>query len=192
MNALIYVTIPTGTPIWSSPSADHGQPHIVQLAAMILDVEKEEMLEQKTWNVKPEGWEIPEEVQDDIGVNLDQKLYEGVVLNGFYRMWRECDIRVSYGESYHSRIIRIAMKRYMAESVITEWKEGSKTSICAMRASTDVLKIPQTVGRGKYKFPKLGEAYMYFADRTLPDKTSIEDRLDACRAIYFGLMDIRS
>lgn len=195
MKALIYITLPTGVPIWSSPSIDANQPHIVQMAAMVVDTETTETLMRNSWLVKPNGWEIPQSVLDDIGISkttADSGSFEGLATNGFYLTWKNCDFRVAYGEPFHSRVIRIAFKRYMADGIVHAWKAGKETAYCAMRKSTNVIKLPQTVGRGKYKFPKLGEAYEHFTGKSLPEKTSIDERLNAVRDIYFGLQEINA
>lgn len=201
--ALIYITQPTDAPIWHVPSLDPKQPHIVQLASMVVDVEKREEIERNFWMVRPSYWKIPQQVLDDIGITEDEAIpmsnasssvfvgfYEGLALNEFFIMWKKCDFRVSYGEPYHSRIIRIALKRYMADGVVDDWKAQKDMAICAMRESTNVLKLPQTVGRGKYKFPKLGEANEHFTGKSLPEKTSIDERISAVRDIYFGLLEV--
>lgn len=193
MRTLIYITTPTRAPVWKSPSMATEQPHIVQLAAMEIDTETKETISRATWLVNPGGWEVPQSVLDDIGISpalASNGVYEALALNGFYIMWKRCDGRVSYGEPFHSRIIRIALKRYMADVVVDDWKAQKDRAICAMRESTNVLKLPQEVGRGKYKFPKLGEAYEHFTGKALPEKTSIDERLDAVRDIYFGLLEI--
>lgn len=195
MKTLIYVTHPTNTPLWREPSISNGQPHIVQLAAMVVDTSTNEMVMRDSWTIKPDGWLIPQGVLDDIGITeegVSSGSYESLAINGFYLMWKNCDFRVAYGEPFHSRVIRIAFKRYMADGVVDAWKAGSEGAFCAMRNSTNILKIPQEVGRGKYKFPKLGEAYELFTGKAMPGKTSIDDRLDACMEIYLCLQDINA
>jgi len=56
---LPFDTETTGIPIWSTPSGNENQPHMVQLAAMLVDSETKEIVESMDVIIKPYGWVIP-------------------------------------------------------------------------------------------------------------------------------------
>lgn len=58
---LFYDTETTGLPNWKTPSGHYAVPHIVQIGALLVDVETKEVLKELDVIVKPEGWEIPKQ-----------------------------------------------------------------------------------------------------------------------------------
>lgn len=54
---LFYDTETTGLPNWKEPSGSDKQPHIVQIGALLVDVETKEVLKELDVIVKPEGWD---------------------------------------------------------------------------------------------------------------------------------------
>lgn len=55
---LVFDTETTGLPDWKKPSGSDEQPHIVQLAAHLVDDDDRKIIHTIDHVVKPNGWEI--------------------------------------------------------------------------------------------------------------------------------------
>jgi DNA polymerase-3 subunit epsilon len=180
MNSIIvFDTETTGIPNWKIQSGDESQPHIVQLAALQVDLESRKVIQSIDLIVKPDGWEIPQETIDIHGITNEHAMEVGIpeeaVLNIFLNLWNGRK-RVAYNTTFDNRIIRIATKRYKNEQVITNWKEGDYE--CAMIASKKAMGV---------KSVKLVDAYKYFTGKELKDAHSAMSDSKACMELYFEI-----
>ena len=75
--ALFYDTETTGFP--SSKELDHpDQPHLVQIAAHVVDVDSRKVINSIDLTVKPDGWDIPEKASDIHGITTELASAVGV------------------------------------------------------------------------------------------------------------------
>jgi len=171
----------TGFPEWSKPSGDDCQPHIVQLATLVVD-EKQNIIQSMDVIVRPEGWEIPKETVEIHGITTgyasDVGISEKLAVEMFLSMWNG-NLQVAYNTTFDRRIARIGTKRYFPEDVQLSWKEGVYE--CAMIASRKIIG-------GKY--PTLAEAYKHFTGKDLVDVHSAMADTKACMEIYFSIKNI--
>ena len=184
-----YDTETTGFPLWSQPSDDIRQPHLVQLAWIIGDKEGSRI-------IKPEGWTIPDEVAKIHGITTERALDEGlplrVVIDEFVEDVVRKDSflhRVAHNESFDSRIMRIALKR-ARDSLSNDWVNGA--SECTMAMSVSLCKIPPTpkmraAKRFGFKSPNLREAYKHFTGLELDGAHDAINDVRACRAVYLAI-----
>ncbi|MDB4278755.1 3'-5' exonuclease [Deltaproteobacteria bacterium] len=184
---LFYDTETTGLPNWKKPSDDESQPHLVQLAAILCNAETEEVISSIDLTIKPEGWEIPEEVSEIHGVTTEKAKAVGVPENlafqMLYAMFEVSDIRVAHNRTFDQRIIRIAAKRHGTEPQTEAWAEKEDHE-CTMLLSKPICKLPNK-GRKGIKNPKLEEAYEQFTGEQLENAhTAIADA-QGCMDIYF-------
>ena len=174
---LVYDTETTGIPDFKSPSDSPHQPHIVQLAAALVDLDYMEVRSSIDLIIKPEGWIIPAETTEVHGITTsmanDFGVKESVAINMFWQLikapYGTVD-RIGHNISFDDRIMRIAMKRYMGEEIAETFKQGEK--YCTMRSATNIVKCPPTekmiaAGRRHYKNPSLSECYKFFFDKDL-------------------------
>jgi DNA polymerase-3 subunit epsilon len=179
---LIYDTETSGLPLWELPSGDPGQPHIVQLAAMLVNPENRMIIQSMNVIIKPEGWEIPAEVTAVHGLTTEYaKLVgvpEAVALKLFLELWSG-RTRIGHVQSFDARIIRIATKRYCEEAVINAWKEGPAQ--CTASLAKPVMGIK--------KQPSLSDAYRHFFQKELEDAQSALADTMACMDVFFALGD---
>lgn len=172
----------TGIPDWKQPSDGEGQPHLVQLAAKLVDIDSREVLEQMDVIIRPEGWIIPQETIDIHGITMDRADGEGIpekdAIDQFIALW-EGRTRVSHNVTFDNRIIRIGTKRYCDEDTINDWKGGDYEC-------TGMLAKP-IMGLGK--MPKLTEAYQFFTGEELIQTHNAMDDVDACIEVYYGILD---
>lgn len=203
-NALFYDTETTGLPLWSEPSEHPGQPHIVQLAAKLVDVDSQKVVAAIDLIALPDGWEIPAETAAIHGITTEYASAVGVperqILELLWNLWCASAVRIGHNESFDARIVRIAAKRFMdplIDPAMTlpsdTWKAGA--SLCTADMATPLCALPPTekmraVGRHHYKKPNLGEAYRHFTGKTLEGAHSAAVDVDACMAVYFAIQSL--
>ncbi|OIR02588.1 DNA polymerase III PolC-type [mine drainage metagenome] len=198
--ALVYDTETTGLPLFNEPSEDPRQPHIVQLAAILVDLGTEKSITAMDVIVRPDGWTIPKEVADIHGITtehaMDVGIPEALAIDMLLAMWGG-RLRIAHNETFDARIVRIALKRLVDSRdpslvipLSDEWKDGP--SECTARMATPILKLPPTekmiaAGRKHHKTANLSEAYRYFTGKELENAHSAMADVEACSEIYFAM-----
>lgn len=180
---LFYDTETTGLPLFKEPLEHPEQPHIVQIAAILVDEKTRKTIQSIDLIIKPDGYEIPEEITQIHGIDTAFASACGVPLmkamSVFLHLWHGRK-RIAYNESFDSRIVRIAQhKMGIEEKQLDEWKLAQ--SECCM-------KMTQKIIGGKY--PKLSEAYKHFMGKELENAHSAMADALACRDIYFAIKDL--
>lgn len=182
----------TGLPNWKEPSGGDNQPHIVQLAAKLVDIDERKVLRKMDVIVKPEGWIIPQETIDLHGITMDKANEEGIdeidALTDFLELWEGVP-RVAHNTTFDNRIVRIATKRYCDDIMIDAWHEGSYE--CTGLLSKPIMKM-EPKNRYGYKMPKLIEAYKFFTGKDLEGAHNAMVDVDACIEVYYGILDHNS
>lgn len=190
--ALIYDTETTGLPIWQEPSELESQPHIVQLAALLVDIEARRIISSIDLIIQPTGWEIPEETSELHGITTAMAIEFGVseisAVKMFLEMEARSDVRVAHNKTFDQRIIRIATKRYplcFSPEVVDEWSRKEDHD-CTMLLSKPICQLlPKN--RFGFKAPKLEEAYKHFTGKNMVNAhTAIADAT-ACAEIYLEI-----
>lgn len=180
MLILAYDFETTGLPLFSEPSNDPRQPHIVQVGACLVDADQDyKVMGSVDLIAAPEGWEIPQEAADVHGISTEVAqacgVEESVALGSLLALWQKADVRLGHNEQFDARIARIAIKRYGVEGMADTWKAGQ--SICTAKLSTPILNLPPTAkmraaGRNHPKTAKLSEAYEFFTGSPLQNAHS--------------------
>jgi DNA polymerase III subunit epsilon len=189
MKALFYDSETSGLPLFNDPSEDPRQPHIVQLAAKLIDLETRKVHASFDVIIEPKEWAIPEDVAKIHGithelacqVGIDEPLAIRLLLN----LWDCADVRVGHSEPFDARIIRIGLKRYadkLPAYDADEWKAG--TAHCTGQMSRSHCKLP------KNKMPTLTEALEVLTGRKLEGAHTAGADVDACIAVYFAMKDL--
>ena len=197
MKALIYDTETQGLPLFSEPSEDPRQPHVVQLAALLVDVDTRKVIASMDVIVRPDGWTIPDDVAAIHGITTERALEVGVsesmAIGMFMELYEASGIlgcRVAHNEQFDARIIRIALMRYDTPEEADRWKAGRAQ--CTQRLSTPILNLPPTekMLAKKMRGPKsanLREAYKHFTGLELQDAHSALADARACMDVYFAI-----
>jgi DNA polymerase-3 subunit epsilon len=194
MKAIFYDTETTGLPLFKEPNSDPRQPHIVQLAAILVDLETGETLHTFDKIVRPEGWVIPEAVAKIHRITqeiaLSSGFPEGEVLSEFLSLWRLADFRVGHNEGFDARIIGIATLRYTDLPTQEAWSSGRAE--CTLLLATPILQIPPTpamraAGHFGFKSARLGEAYLYFTGKPLDGAHNALVDVLACIAVWHAV-----
>ena len=199
-----YDTETIGLPQWHEPSGGENQPHLVQLAAKLINLEDRSTTALMNTLIKPDGWEWDEnnEAFKVHGITVEQCMDEGIseveAVQIFFDLWKlggDEVIRIGHNESFDRRLIRIATKRYPELAEFEEpWHDLAKDrSFCTMWKSINIVKAPKTMKqikrgiRGKYKQPKLSEAYEHFVGEPLVGGHDAMIDVDACMQVYWGI-----
>ncbi len=193
--AIFFDTETTGLPLFKEPSEHPGQPHIVQLAACLVDLGTRKTIASMDVIVKPEGWTIPGEVAAIHGITTEHAMKVGVpealAVDMLLALWGE-RTRIAHNEQFDARIVRIACMRH-SPAFADSWKSGKAE--CTQLLSTPILKLPPTekmkrAGFLKHKSANLGEAYEHFTGKKLENAHSAIADVQACIAVYFAIKDL--
>jgi DNA polymerase-3 subunit epsilon len=187
-----YDTETTGFPLWKERSSDPRQPHIVQLAAKVINSETRAVVHALDVIIKPAGWKIPPDVSDIHGITTEHALRVGIPERAAVSMillFSElADTRIAHNESFDSRIMRIALKRFNhLDMAIEFWKLAPIE--CTMRRSTNIVNLPPNPGKKTPKWPSLSEAYEFFTGKPLENAHNAMVDVDACIEVYFAMQD---
>ncbi len=196
--ALFYDTETTGLPLFNEPSEDPRQPHIVQLAALLVDLDTRKTLASIDLIVRPDGWTIPAEVSAIHGIThemaMDLGVTEDMAVGTLMQLWGESrsqrSPRIAHNESFDARIVRIALMRCDGPGLADDWKAGA--AVCTAKMATPVCAIPPTekmkaAKRFHFKTPNLTEAVAHILGANLLNAHSAMADATACRDIYFAL-----
>lgn len=196
--ALIFDSETTGLPLWKEPSDHPDQPHIVQLAAKLVNVDTREVLQSMDVIVKPDGWVIPQDCIDIHGITNERAAAEGIpekeAVEMLLAMVADAELvgdveLVGHNESFDRRIVRIGIKRHLdplaEEGAVLPsdtWKD--RKSFCTMWKARPLTKLPGN------KLPKLIEAYQHFIGKPMEGAHSAGGDVDGCMAVYFAIKDL--
>ncbi len=198
---LFYDTETTGLPLFEKPSEDPRQPHVVQLGALLVDMDSREILEQLDVIIRPDGWHIPEEAAKVHGITTQFALEVGIpakeAFEHFLAMWGANGVvtRIGFNEPFDARLVRIGMFRHFDAQAADAWKLGLAHDV--MRVVSPICKLPPTeamkrAGRGKqFKQPKLSEAYRHFFGEELTGAHGALADARATMRIHFHLEDLK-
>lgn len=198
--ALFYDTETQGLPLFTEPSDHPAQPHIVQLAACLVDLPSRRTFASMDVIVRPDGWTIPDQVAAIHGITTEHALDVGIpeaqAVDMFMSLWRG-RTRIAHNESFDARILRIALKRYvdprdpgLVIAPSDDWKASHAE--CTQILATPILKLPPTAkmraaGRNHFKSANLGEAYRHFTGRELQNAHSAMADVQGCMEVYFAI-----
>jgi DNA polymerase-3 subunit epsilon len=182
---LPFDTETTGLPVWKEPSGSENQPHMVQLAAMLVDYKTKETVESMDVIIKPDGWEIPQETIDVHGITNEQAFDVGIpekeALSMYVDMLSKADLRIAHNTTFDNRIIRIGLKRYFPDLIPDEvWK-------CKDNYYCTLIHFKKLIG-GKNGHT-LSEAYKYFTGKDLKNAHNAMVDVKACMEIFWGLRE---
>ncbi|MGL5180984.1 3'-5' exonuclease [Herbaspirillum huttiense] len=197
--ALIFDTETTGIPEYKLPSEDPSQPHIIQIAADLVDLDTRRSLASLNTLIKPAGWVIPADVEAITGITTERAAMFGqdirVVLPLFLSMWSlATEYRVAHGEQFDNRIVRIAIKRdgSFSDAFADQWKAAP--AFCTCQEAKNIVNLPPSekmAARGMKtpKPPNLSEAYKFFTGQELVDAHDAAIDVAACKVVFFGILD---
>jgi len=194
---LVKDTETTGLPVWGEPSEGVSQPHLVQLAAILVDEDTRVVVDKMDVTIKPNGWSwgADNEAFKVHGVTMERAMAEGVeeeaALRTFLDLWKRAVFRVGHNCPFDNRMIRITICRYIDKTFADVFK--AQEYQCTGLLSKGILKMPappKAKRFGPYKMPKLEEAYeFFFPGKKIVGQHSAMGDTQACMEIYFAIQD---
>jgi len=196
--ALIFDTETTGFPMWSERSNNKDQPHIVQLAAELVQIDTGRILSSMNFICKPAGWVIPLSTIDIHGIDNylanDVGISEGEAVSIMLNMLMDDTLIVAHNAQFDKRIVRIALSRFFDSQEVTKFCE--REFYCTAQKSKPLCKLPPTPKmlassfKNQYKQPKLSEAYKHFTGKELVGAHNAMIDVEACRTVFFALQNM--
>ena len=196
---LFYDTETTGFPLWSEPSEHPGQPHIVQIAALLTDDDGKKIASIDLI-IQPDGWAMDDRALAVHGITVEHATAVGVdahiTLKVFLVLWHRAEKRVGFAEPFDARMVRIALARLFGKDheISSKWKGGNAE--CVKVLATPLCKeIPPTdkmmaAGRKHPKTPKLTEACEIIMGNPMTNANSAMGDVIATRALYFKIKEL--
>lgn len=203
---LFYDNETNDLPKWSLPSEHPSQPHVTQLAAELCVEETGEVLRDMNLLILPDGWTIPEDLQQLTGITMERAHADGIpanlVIDMFIDMWADASLRCGHNESFDMRMIRIELMRHSRYSgevmpgpngdipFADYWKQAP--AYCTQSNSTKIINLPPTekmiaAKRRGPKSPNLAEAYKHFTGKDLEGAHDAMNDVRAAKAVYYGI-----
>lgn len=179
---IVFDTETNGMVFWKEPSGGDKQPHLVQLAAHVVNIKERKITQTMDVIIKPNGWTIPQDCVDIHGITTeyanDIGIRESLAFEMFLDLWSG-RLQVAFNTTFDRRIIRIGTKRFFSEAVQDAWKEGEYE--CAMIAAKKIMQVSKGF--------KLEDAYKFFTGKEMVNAHSALYDADACLAVHWGIKD---
>jgi DNA polymerase-3 subunit epsilon len=175
MTIIFFDTETTDLPDYKSPAGPH-QPHVVQLAAVLVDGSSERSL---VTLVQPDGWVIDPAAQATHGITLTRAQAEGVPIAQAIAQFDELLAQADLAVAHNVRFDRLLMdSEYLRLGRRADWP----ATFCTMQACTDIVRLPGY--RGAYKWPRLEEAFRHFFHRPPAGAHDALADVRTCMAVF--------
>lgn len=187
-----YDTETSGLPDWHQPSDAPHQPHVLQLAMILFDMDGNEV---RRWVnlVKPgAGATMAPEAFEAHGISLERARDEGVepkeALKTFFEWVFDSRLMVAHNESFDRRMMRIMAARHEG----FKW-EPPIPNFCTLYRSKFILNLPPTPKmiaariRGP-KSPNLGECVKHFFNEDLVGAHDAMVDISATMRVFWHLV----
>lgn len=169
------------------PPSHPSQPHLVQLAAIIWDLDADRELSSISLIVKPDGYEIPRGASDVHGITTETARAVGVplvvALAAFNHLLRATSDHVAHNSDFDVKVLLAAYHRVGRPVAPINPK-------CTKNLAEPLLKLPPTprmieTGYGhKFKAPTLTECVRFFFDEDLSGAHDALVDARACARVY--------
>lgn len=173
----------TGKPVRGADHTHPGQPHMVQLAAVLCE-DDGKIVEQFELLVKPNGWSVEPGALAVHGISDLMLESHGIALPGVLKLFRMlCDSAtraVAHNMAFDKLILQAAFLRSKLECPLDDL-----FCFCTMEAATPICKLPG--GYRGYKWPSLAEAHRHFVGNDFDGAHSALADTHACMRVYFAL-----
>lgn len=195
--ALFFDTETTGIVDWKQPSVSPAQPNLVQLGALLVDLETREDVMALDLIVSPNGeWTIPEGAAAVHKITTEKAEKVGVLLESVVLPFRDMLAAADLVVAHNTKFDKVIMERASAmvdlkfsQPVQDLWLSKNQL-VCTMLRSTPIVqKKGRRSNTGEYAWPKLFEALKFFTGEDLPGAHNAMVDVIACKKIFFSLVD---
>lgn len=155
--------------------------HIVQLAAIL--TEETIPISQINVLIKPIDWIVPDEVVEIHGITTEKCERYGIPIEVALQLMDslslQVDIVVAHNFWFDGRMLKLERNRL-------QLPPGPPVEVfCTMQESTNIVCLPGNFG--KFKWPKLQEAYKFFFDEEFEGAHDALNDVRACMKIFFEI-----
>lgn len=193
---LFFDTETTGLPNRGAPDGHESQPHIVQLAALLVDDKGEEKASIDL-TIRPDGFTIPAEVAKIHGITQEIATRTGVALasavSAFNQLVLLADEVIAHNIQFDLQLMRIAYARNQWTNRLDEGVQSGKHKFfCTCEMSRDLCRLPlserqKATGQTGFKQPKLIEAYKIAFNKEFDNAHTALADVRACKEVYFWI-----
>ena len=181
----------TGHWDFKSPTTADHQPHIVQIAAMLLATDGNTIAGAMNFIIEPAAWDISAEVVKVHHISKDLAMAVGiprkVALAAFNHLLKHSRRLVAHNLAFDFAVMEAQFAREGQQM-----RMNGVEKICTMNAATPVLKLPKGwVGKkgDEWKWPSLTETYQhYFPGEDFEDKHNAQGDLLALIRIFNAMV----
>ncbi|WP_347839283.1 3'-5' exonuclease [uncultured Draconibacterium sp.] len=158
---VFFDTETTGLPNdFNAPFTDSDNwPRLVQLAWIVTD-EAGKHIDEQNFIIKPDGFEIPEDVLEIHGITTEKAEAEGHYLAGvladFWKVVAFSDFIVAHNISFDVNIVAAEFHRIGMSNIFR-----NERLLDTKKAGADICKIPNPHDYEGYKWPRLKELYRH-------------------------------
>lgn len=185
---IFFDTETTWLPIdYKAPVEDlDNWPRIVQIAWIKYD-ENWELVDESTYIIKPQWYEIPAEVTKIHWISHEFALQNWVdwklVIENFTKACKNCKMIVAHNLDFDEKVIWAEYLR-LWKSIPFDWLQKH----CTMKAWVDICKIRRS--KTKYKFPTLAELHYKLFKENFDNAHSALADTKACARCFFYIKSI--
>lgn len=174
---------------WNRPHTDtFNWPRMVQIAWLLYD-EKRNLLEDKDFIIKPDGYEIPYEAERIHKISTDKAREEGhdlkEVLEQFADVLKRAEYVIAHNMNFDANVLGAEFYRKGIDSLLFQSER-----YCTMQESTYFCKLPGKGGR--YKWPTLTELHVALFGERFQGAHHAKVDTKACARCFFKLLDIEA
>lgn len=186
----------TGTWLWKELPMASGQPHMVRIAAVLQDDDADHPMDALCRLISPlPGWPaIPPQGTQIHGIYQEDLHQHGIVLGAVLarmsKMLAAADQVVAHSAAFHNHLLRRAYRDGDLDmpSKRAPW-------VCTMKASVDLVRV-NLESAGRWRWPKLLDAYRHFAGKALVLPSDPIARgeavVAAVRRVHLGIVAART
>lgn len=183
---LVFDTETTGLPKnYNAPISDtENWPRVIQIAWQLHD-EFGGLLGHKDFIIRPEGFDIPYGSEQIHGISTEYALAVGKnlkeVLSEFQKDLEGCEYIVGHNLSFDIHVVGCEFFRLNEDTPLTQ-----KVLDTCTEESAFLLKLKG--GKGKYKFPTLGELHSFLFQETFQEAHNATADVEATARCFFELI----
>ena len=183
---LIFDTETTGLPSKFHKASDENQARVVQFAALMLDEKFNKIAAIKTL-IKPDGWvAISDGAFKAHGISFEQCQKYGAsmasVLDTFEAWANASRVIIAHNIKFDQQLMDIECEYHKRSAIVV--RNVYRNLFCTMLHSTDICKIPHPSWSGRYKWPKVCEAYRHIVGSDPADQHDAFGDVTATAVIF--------
>jgi DNA polymerase III subunit epsilon len=160
---------------------------VVQLGCILYSNEGD-ILEEKEWIFKPDGYIIPEESTKIHGITTEKALETFTpvtdIVDEWKQMFNQAKVLVAHNASFDKNILASEFYRQGYEEVAKSLADSDM--FCTMDKGKKITKLR---GKHGYKFPKLSELYQKLFDEGIEAQHTAKADAKACGRCYFKMTE---